>query len=94
MIIPGSQMHRLLLGKGARVLNMMKTPPGHLAIEVDGCGVATEDHGSMAFIVTANPNCEDTPLLGKEAADAEPTAGQPASSSAGTPATSDVHAHM
>eukprot|EP00959_Pyramimonas_sp_CCMP1952_P124557 2604557-Pyramimonas_sp.AAC.1 len=47
----------------------------------------------MAFIITANPHCEDVPLLVKEAVDAEPTAGQPASSSAGKPATNDVYAY-
>eukprot|EP00959_Pyramimonas_sp_CCMP1952_P311240 6513681-Pyramimonas_sp.AAC.1 len=71
MIIPGSEMHELLLGKGARALDLTKAPSGHLAIEVDACGVAAEDK--------------------KEAADTEPTAGQPASSSAGAPATSDAH---
>eukprot|EP00959_Pyramimonas_sp_CCMP1952_P317351 6642011-Pyramimonas_sp.AAC.1 len=69
----------------------MKTPPGHPAIKVDEYGVATEENGSTAFTITANPHCEDAPLLVKEATDAEPTAGQPASSSAGTPATSDAH---
>eukprot|EP00959_Pyramimonas_sp_CCMP1952_P099769 2086181-Pyramimonas_sp.AAC.1 len=69
----------------------MKTPSGHLAIKVDEYGVATEDNGSTAFTATANPHCEDTPPLVKEAADAEPAAGQPASSSAGAPAASDAH---
>eukprot|EP00959_Pyramimonas_sp_CCMP1952_P431909 9045409-Pyramimonas_sp.AAC.1 len=80
MIIPGSEMHELLLGKGARVLDLMKTPSGHLAIKVDEYGVAAEDNGSMAFTATANPHCEGAPLLVKEAAGAEPTAVQPASS--------------
>eukprot|EP00959_Pyramimonas_sp_CCMP1952_P395533 8287828-Pyramimonas_sp.AAC.2 len=42
MIIPGSEMYRLLLGKGARVLDLLKTPSGHLAIKVDEDRVATE----------------------------------------------------
>eukprot|EP00959_Pyramimonas_sp_CCMP1952_P321424 6726053-Pyramimonas_sp.AAC.1 len=94
MVNPGSGMYMLLLGKGARVLDLIKTPPGQLAIMVDEYGVAAEDNGSTACTVTANPHCEDTPLLVKEAADAEPTAVQPASSSAGAPATSDAHACM
>eukprot|EP00959_Pyramimonas_sp_CCMP1952_P162602 3399598-Pyramimonas_sp.AAC.1 len=66
-----------------------------MAIKVDECGVAAEDAGSTAFTVTANPHCEDMPLLVKGAADAEPTAGHPASSSAGAPATGDdAGAHM
>eukprot|EP00959_Pyramimonas_sp_CCMP1952_P176761 3694624-Pyramimonas_sp.AAC.1 len=43
MVIPGSGMFELLLGKGARVLDLMKTPSGHLALKVDECGAATED---------------------------------------------------
>eukprot|EP00959_Pyramimonas_sp_CCMP1952_P298425 6242054-Pyramimonas_sp.AAC.1 len=43
MVIPGSEMHELLLGKGARVFDFLKTPSGHLAIEVDEYGAATED---------------------------------------------------
>eukprot|EP00959_Pyramimonas_sp_CCMP1952_P377419 7905335-Pyramimonas_sp.AAC.1 len=35
MIIPGSDMCKLLLGKGAGVLDLMKTPSGHLALGVD-----------------------------------------------------------
>eukprot|EP00959_Pyramimonas_sp_CCMP1952_P265465 5550895-Pyramimonas_sp.AAC.1 len=91
VIIPGSEMYRLFLGKGARVCNLMKTPSGHWATQVDEYGVATEDNGSTAFTVTANPLCEDTPLLVKEVADVEPTAGQPASSSAGALAIGDAH---
>eukprot|EP00959_Pyramimonas_sp_CCMP1952_P063562 1328344-Pyramimonas_sp.AAC.1 len=49
MIIPGSEKHRLLLGKGARVLDLMKTPSGHLAIDRRAWGRATEDNGSTAF---------------------------------------------
>eukprot|EP00959_Pyramimonas_sp_CCMP1952_P066384 1385996-Pyramimonas_sp.AAC.1 len=73
-------MHELLRGKGARAFDLMKAPSGHLAIKVDECRAATED--------------KDAPLLVKEAADAEPTAGQCASSGAGAPATSDAHAYM
>eukprot|EP00959_Pyramimonas_sp_CCMP1952_P233515 4880599-Pyramimonas_sp.AAC.1 len=72
----------------------MKTPSGHLALQVDEYGSAAEDKRSMSFTSTANPHCEDAPLLVKEAAGTEPVAGQPASSSAGTPAMSDAHAHM
>eukprot|EP00959_Pyramimonas_sp_CCMP1952_P389330 8158034-Pyramimonas_sp.AAC.1 len=61
MIISDSEMHKLLHGKGARVLDLMKTPSGHLAIEVDECGVAAEDRGPMAFSIAANPHCEDVP---------------------------------
>eukprot|EP00959_Pyramimonas_sp_CCMP1952_P275408 5756530-Pyramimonas_sp.AAC.1 len=43
MSIPGSGMYKLLLGKGARVLDLMKTPSGHLALKVDGRGAATDD---------------------------------------------------
>eukprot|EP00959_Pyramimonas_sp_CCMP1952_P365712 7658927-Pyramimonas_sp.AAC.1 len=82
MIIPGSEMCKLLLGKGARVLALMKTPSGHLALKVDGCGAAAEDKGSMSFTITANPQCEDDPLLVKEASDPEPAAGTPAMSDA------------
>eukprot|EP00959_Pyramimonas_sp_CCMP1952_P348820 7308219-Pyramimonas_sp.AAC.1 len=63
-------MYELFLGKDARVLDLMKTPSGHLAIKVDECGVATEDNGSTPFTIIANLRCEDTPLLVKEAADA------------------------
>eukprot|EP00959_Pyramimonas_sp_CCMP1952_P322102 6740154-Pyramimonas_sp.AAC.1 len=45
MIIPGSDMHKLLLGKGAGVFDLMKTPSGHLALKVDDCGASTEDKG-------------------------------------------------
>eukprot|EP00959_Pyramimonas_sp_CCMP1952_P440144 9214792-Pyramimonas_sp.AAC.1 len=55
MIIPGSEMYALFLG----------APSGHLAIKVDECGVATEDNGPVAFIITANPRCEETVLLAK-----------------------------
>eukprot|EP00959_Pyramimonas_sp_CCMP1952_P146651 3069578-Pyramimonas_sp.AAC.1 len=72
----------------------MKTPSGHLALIVDECGAAAEDKGSMLFTITANPHSENAPLLVKEAADTEPAAGQPASSSAGTPGMSDAHAYM
>eukprot|EP00959_Pyramimonas_sp_CCMP1952_P362460 7590771-Pyramimonas_sp.AAC.1 len=48
----------------------------------------------MSFTITANPHCEDAPLLVKAAADTESVAGQPASSSAGTPAMSGAHACM
>eukprot|EP00959_Pyramimonas_sp_CCMP1952_P354114 7419086-Pyramimonas_sp.AAC.1 len=94
MIIPGSEMYKVLLGKVARVFYLTKTPPGHPAIKVDEYGVAAEDNGSTAFTITANLHREDAPLLVKEAADAGPTARQPASSSAGAPATSDAHAYM
>eukprot|EP00959_Pyramimonas_sp_CCMP1952_P428341 8971650-Pyramimonas_sp.AAC.1 len=42
MVIPGTDMHGLLLGQGARVLDRMERPSGHLAIKVDEYGVATE----------------------------------------------------
>eukprot|EP00959_Pyramimonas_sp_CCMP1952_P469714 9495432-Pyramimonas_sp.AAC.1 len=40
----------------------------------------------MSLTVTANPQCEDAPLLVKEASAPEPIAG--------TPAVNDVHAYM
>eukprot|EP00959_Pyramimonas_sp_CCMP1952_P077831 1626927-Pyramimonas_sp.AAC.1 len=86
IIIPGSDMYKLLLGKGARVLDLMKTPAGHLALKVDEYGTATEDKGSMSFTTTANPQREDAPLLVKETAGTEPAAG--------TPAMSDAHTYM
>eukprot|EP00959_Pyramimonas_sp_CCMP1952_P372894 7808798-Pyramimonas_sp.AAC.1 len=70
----------------------MKAPSGHLALKVEECGAATEDKRSISFTITANPRCEDAPLLVKEAPDTKPVARQPASSSAGTPSMSDVHA--
>eukprot|EP00959_Pyramimonas_sp_CCMP1952_P282005 5894172-Pyramimonas_sp.AAC.1 len=72
----------------------MTTPPGRPAFMVDEYGVATEASGSTALTLTANPQCEEMPMLVKEVADAEPTAEQPASSSVGTPATSDARAYM
>eukprot|EP00959_Pyramimonas_sp_CCMP1952_P152318 3186712-Pyramimonas_sp.AAC.1 len=75
MAIPGSDMHELLLGKGAGALDSMKTPSGHLALKVDEFGTATEDKRSMSVIIAADPRCEDAPLLVEEAADAEPVAG-------------------
>eukprot|EP00959_Pyramimonas_sp_CCMP1952_P070129 1463993-Pyramimonas_sp.AAC.1 len=47
MIIPSAEMCKFPLGKGARVLDSMKTPSGHLALKADGYGAATEDEGSM-----------------------------------------------
>eukprot|EP00959_Pyramimonas_sp_CCMP1952_P109346 2287229-Pyramimonas_sp.AAC.1 len=85
MIIPGSEMYKLLLGKGARVLDLMKTPPGHLALKVDEYGAAAEDKEAVSFTITANPQREDDPLLVKEASDPDPVAG--------TPAASDAHAY-
>eukprot|EP00959_Pyramimonas_sp_CCMP1952_P346110 7249168-Pyramimonas_sp.AAC.1 len=78
MAIPGSDMYKLLLGKGAGVVDLMDTPSGHLALKVDEYGAAAEDRRSMSFTSAARPHCEDTPLLVKEADDAEPVAGQPA----------------
>eukprot|EP00959_Pyramimonas_sp_CCMP1952_P223677 4677006-Pyramimonas_sp.AAC.1 len=86
-------MYKLVLGKGARVLDMTKTPSGHRVIKVDEFGAATEDHCSTAFTMTANPRCEDAPLLVREAAGAEPAAGRPAASSARS-ATNGAHAYM
>eukprot|EP00959_Pyramimonas_sp_CCMP1952_P240614 5028638-Pyramimonas_sp.AAC.1 len=77
-------MYNLLVGKGARVLDLMKTPSGHLALKVDDYGAATEDKGLMSFTITAKPQCEDDPLLVKEASDPEPAAGAPAMSDAHT----------
>eukprot|EP00959_Pyramimonas_sp_CCMP1952_P191511 4004452-Pyramimonas_sp.AAC.1 len=48
----------------------------------------------MSFTIAAKSQCEDAPLLVKEAAEAEPAAGQPASCSAGAPAMSDAYAYM
>eukprot|EP00959_Pyramimonas_sp_CCMP1952_P088740 1856790-Pyramimonas_sp.AAC.1 len=55
MTIPGAEMYMILLGKSARVLDLMKTPSGHLAFKADEYGTATEDKGSMSFTITANP---------------------------------------
>eukprot|EP00959_Pyramimonas_sp_CCMP1952_P379133 7941622-Pyramimonas_sp.AAC.1 len=63
MVIPGSDMYKLLIGKGARVFDLMTTPSGHLALKVDEYGAAAEDKRSMSFTITANPHCEDAPLL-------------------------------
>eukprot|EP00959_Pyramimonas_sp_CCMP1952_P423272 8866116-Pyramimonas_sp.AAC.1 len=84
MIILGSETCKFLLGKGARVLDLMKTPSGHLAREVDEYGTAAKDKGSMSCTITANPRCEDDPLLVKEASDPEPATGTPAMSDAHT----------
>eukprot|EP00959_Pyramimonas_sp_CCMP1952_P128638 2690267-Pyramimonas_sp.AAC.1 len=86
MIIPGVEIYKVLLGKGARVLGLMKTPSGHLALKADEYETATEGQGSMSFTITANPQCEEAPLLVKEASDPEPTAG--------TPDVRDAHAYM
>eukprot|EP00959_Pyramimonas_sp_CCMP1952_P239761 5010480-Pyramimonas_sp.AAC.1 len=43
MIIPGSDLHRLPLGKGSRELDLMMAPPAHLALKDDECGAGTED---------------------------------------------------
>eukprot|EP00959_Pyramimonas_sp_CCMP1952_P252940 5283956-Pyramimonas_sp.AAC.1 len=94
IIISSSDVYELLLGKGARVLDLMKTPSGHLALKVDECGAAAEYKRSMSFCLTANPHWEDAPLLVKEAAGAEPAAGQAALCNAGTPALSDAHTYM
>eukprot|EP00959_Pyramimonas_sp_CCMP1952_P265445 5550396-Pyramimonas_sp.AAC.1 len=64
---------------------MMKTLSGHLALQVDEYGTATEDRGSMSFNITTNPQCEDDPLFVKEASGPEPVAG--------TSAKSDAHAY-
>eukprot|EP00959_Pyramimonas_sp_CCMP1952_P398106 8341353-Pyramimonas_sp.AAC.1 len=76
--IPGAGMHNILLGKGARVLDLMRTFSGHLALEADEGGAAIEDQGSMSCTLAAHHQCEDGPLLVKEASDPEPTAGTPA----------------
>eukprot|EP00959_Pyramimonas_sp_CCMP1952_P107612 2249827-Pyramimonas_sp.AAC.1 len=72
----------------------MKTPSGHLAMQVDEYGAATEVNGLTALTVTANPRCEETPALIEEVADAEPMAWQPACRNEGAPATDDAHANM
>eukprot|EP00959_Pyramimonas_sp_CCMP1952_P078707 1645347-Pyramimonas_sp.AAC.1 len=43
MIIPGSEMYKLLFGKCARVLGLMETLSGHLALKFDRYGAAIED---------------------------------------------------
>eukprot|EP00959_Pyramimonas_sp_CCMP1952_P405267 8493877-Pyramimonas_sp.AAC.1 len=50
MSILGSDMYKLLLGKGARVLDLMKTPPGHLTLKVDEYGSATEDKSRFLLL--------------------------------------------
>eukprot|EP00959_Pyramimonas_sp_CCMP1952_P335252 7019844-Pyramimonas_sp.AAC.2 len=74
MTFPGVEMYRVLFGKGARALDLMKTPSGHLALKADECETATENQGSMSFTITANNQCEEAPLLVKEAPDPEPIA--------------------
>eukprot|EP00959_Pyramimonas_sp_CCMP1952_P010959 229529-Pyramimonas_sp.AAC.1 len=86
IIIPGLEMHKVLFGKGARALDLMKTPSGHLALKADEYEMSTEDQGPMSFTITANPQREQAPLLVKEASDPEPIAG--------TPAVNDDHAYM
>eukprot|EP00959_Pyramimonas_sp_CCMP1952_P283201 5919849-Pyramimonas_sp.AAC.1 len=63
MIIPGAEMYRIPCGKDARVLDLMKTLSGHLALKAEEYGTPTEDKASMSFTITANPQCEDDPLL-------------------------------
>eukprot|EP00959_Pyramimonas_sp_CCMP1952_P409555 8582942-Pyramimonas_sp.AAC.1 len=63
MIIFGSEMYNILFGKRSRLLDLMKTPSGHLALEVDEYGADTEDRGSMSFTITADPQCEDDPFV-------------------------------
>eukprot|EP00959_Pyramimonas_sp_CCMP1952_P090438 1893116-Pyramimonas_sp.AAC.1 len=86
MATPGLEMHEVLLGRGSRVLDLMKTPPGHLTLKADEYEAATEDQGSMSFTITANPQREAAPLLVEEACDPEPIAG--------TPAVNDARAYM
>eukprot|EP00959_Pyramimonas_sp_CCMP1952_P387737 8126103-Pyramimonas_sp.AAC.1 len=50
MATTGSDACKLPRGKGARVLVLMKTPSGHLALKVDECGAAAEDERSMPFL--------------------------------------------
>eukprot|EP00959_Pyramimonas_sp_CCMP1952_P059652 1245947-Pyramimonas_sp.AAC.1 len=63
MIIPGVEMHMVLLGKGASAFDLMKTPSGHLALKAGECELATEDQGPMSFTIAANPQREEAPLL-------------------------------
>eukprot|EP00959_Pyramimonas_sp_CCMP1952_P206664 4321753-Pyramimonas_sp.AAC.1 len=86
MILPGVEMHKVLFGKGARVLDLMKTPSGHLALKADEYEMATEDQGSMSFTSTAIHQCEGARLLVKEASNPEPIGG--------APAVNDAHAYM
>eukprot|EP00959_Pyramimonas_sp_CCMP1952_P341947 7163133-Pyramimonas_sp.AAC.1 len=79
-------MYNVLLGKGARALRLMKTLSGHLVPKADECETATGGQGPMFFATTANPQCEEAPLLAKEASDPGPTAG--------APAVRDAHAYM
>eukprot|EP00959_Pyramimonas_sp_CCMP1952_P157028 3283852-Pyramimonas_sp.AAC.1 len=79
-------MYEVLFGKGARVLDLMKTPSGHLALKADEYEMATEDQGSMSFTIAANPQCEEASLLVKEVSDPEPIAG--------APAVNDAHEYM
>eukprot|EP00959_Pyramimonas_sp_CCMP1952_P087268 1825766-Pyramimonas_sp.AAC.1 len=86
VINPGVEMHKVLVGEGARILNRRKTPSGHLAFEAGEYEMATEDQGSMSFIITASPQCEEAPLFVKEVSDPEPISG--------APAVNDAHAYM
>eukprot|EP00959_Pyramimonas_sp_CCMP1952_P097320 2034471-Pyramimonas_sp.AAC.1 len=38
MVIPGTDLRKPPLRKGTRVFDLMKTPSGHVALEVDGSG--------------------------------------------------------
>eukprot|EP00959_Pyramimonas_sp_CCMP1952_P034342 719816-Pyramimonas_sp.AAC.1 len=78
MIIPGAEIYKVLLGRGARIFDRMKTPPGRLALKADEHEMATEDQGLMSFTTAANPQREEAPLLVAEASDPEPIAGAPA----------------
>eukprot|EP00959_Pyramimonas_sp_CCMP1952_P147664 3090051-Pyramimonas_sp.AAC.1 len=72
MVIPGAYMYRLLLGKGARVFDLIKTPSRHLALEVDEYDAATEAGGATAFTITPIPQCEEAPALIEVTADTGP----------------------
>eukprot|EP00959_Pyramimonas_sp_CCMP1952_P047720 996183-Pyramimonas_sp.AAC.1 len=75
MITPGVETRKALLGKGARALDLMTTPSGHLALKANECETAAGDQGPMSLTITAIPQCEEAPLLVKEASDPEPMQG-------------------
>eukprot|EP00959_Pyramimonas_sp_CCMP1952_P418684 8770892-Pyramimonas_sp.AAC.1 len=56
MVIPGTDMYKLLLGKDARVSDSMKTPSGHLALKVEEDGAATEDKKVDAVYYYGQPS--------------------------------------
>jgi len=80
-ILPGNATYKILLGKGARVVDLIKTPSGHLAMKVDAYAGASDQQSEKTFALNAT---EGQPHTLEEANAGQPasSAGQPASSSA------------